>query len=277
MTAPDPLATVLIRTRDEAASIGRLLGILATQTIAQRLEIVLVDSGSTDDTVAIARASGDVHVIEMPATEFTFGRSLNLGCGAARSPIVIALSAHAFPLDDGWAEHMVRTFDDDERVACACGALCDADGNPIDGPWVQDLEAARRNPTFGYSNAAGGFRLDLWREHPFREDMPGTEDKEWAWHWLNRGMLVVHDPELEVDHDHSHDPLASVYERARREWVGYGMYLDLPAYSARTLVREWWSELDGHATHARARLSPWRGGRMLGKYAGLRAVRREHR
>jgi rhamnosyltransferase len=267
----DPLATVLIRTKDEAESIGHLLEILASQTVADRLETVLVDSGSSDDTVAIARATGGVKIIEIPAEEFTFGRSLNIGCEAATAPVVIALSAHAFPEDDEWAARMIRAFDD-ERVACACGALADCDGHPLEGPWVQDLEAARREPTFGYSNAAGAFRTDLWREYQFREEMPGTEDKEWAWHWLNQGRTVVYDPSFEVEHDHSHDPLRSVYERARREWVGFGMYLDLPRYPLRALVREWWSELDGHDNHARARLSPWRCGRLLGKYAGRRAT-----
>jgi rhamnosyltransferase len=270
----DPLATVLIRTKDEGESIGRLLEILARQTVADALEIVLVDSGSTDGTVAIARAAGGVEIIEMPAVEFTFGRALNIGCAAATAPIVIALSAHAFPRDDQWAQRMVSAFDD-ERVACACGALADCDGRPLDGPWVQDLEAARRVPTYGFSNAAGAFREDLWREYHFREEMPGTEDKEWAWHWLNEGRTVVYDPSLEVDHDHSHDPFLSVYERARREWVGFGMYLELPPYPLHSLAREWWSDLDGHENHARARLSPWRCGRLLGKYAGRRpAVRR---
>ena len=35
-------------------------------------------------------------------------------------------------------------------------------------------------PRWGYSNAAGAFRAELWRERHFREDLPGAEDKEWA-------------------------------------------------------------------------------------------------
>ena len=264
----DPLATVLIRTKDEGASIGRLLELLAAQSIAGRLQIVVVDSGSTDDTVAIARRAG-VHLIEMPASEFTFGRSLNIGSAAASAPIVIALSGHAFPEDERWAERMVATFDD-PRVACACGALTGVHGEQLDGPFVQDFAAARRDPLVGYSNAAGGYRTELWRQRPFREEMPGTEDKEWAWHWLEEGWTVVLDPALEVDHDHSHDPIPSVFERARREWAGYAMYLDLPRYPLRAFLREWWTELDGHANHARARLSPWRFARLAGKWAGLR-------
>lgn len=265
----EPLATVLIRTKDEADSIGRLLTILAGQTIAGRLEIVLVDSGSSDDTVAIARRAGVDHLIEMPASEFTFGRALNIGSAAASAPIVIALSAHAFPRDEGWAERMVAAFDD-PKVACASGSEIGPGYERLAGPYVQDFAAARQEPIVGYSNAAGAYRTDLWRQRAFREEMPGTEDKDWAWYWLERGWNVVLDPFLMVDHDHSHDPIPSVFNRAKREWVGYRMYVELPPYPFRAFVREWWTQLDGHANHARARLSPWRFARLAGKYAGRR-------
>jgi hypothetical protein len=135
---------------------------------------------------------------------------------------------------------------------------------------MQDAAHASRNPFWGYSNAAGGFRRELWRERPWRTDMPGTEDKEWAFSWLRQGWLVRVDPELDVEHDHSHDPLPSVYSRSRREWIGYAMYLDLPPFPLEAAVRRWWDERDGHTTAMRARLSPWRVARLAGEWAGRR-------
>jgi rhamnosyltransferase len=262
------LASVVIRSKDEAASIGRLLDILRGQTIADRLELIVVDSGSTDATVAIARTRG-VEPVEIPAESFTFGGALNTACEAASAPLIIALSAHAFPRDTRWAERIVAAFDD-ERVACACGDPLQPDGTPLTAPVIQDAEHACRYPYWGYSNAAGAFRAELWRQRRWRDDMPGTEDKEWAWRWLQQGWLVRVDPELSVDHDHSHDPWRSTYIRSRREWIGYAMYLDLPPFPARAAIRRWWSERDGHATTARARLSPWRAARLAGEWAGRR-------
>jgi rhamnosyltransferase len=267
---PEPLASVVIRTKDEGESIGRLLDILRGQTIAERLELIVVDSGSTDGTVAIARDRG-VEPIEIPASGFTFGGALNTGCEAAGAPVLIALSAHAFPRDERWAEHMVAAFDD-ERVACACGDDRAPDGSALREAVLQDAEHARSHAFWGYSNAAGGFRASLWRERPWRTDMPGTEDKEWAWHWLERGWLVRVDPALDVDHDHSHDPIRDTFVRSRREWVGYAMYLDLPPLPAGAALRRWWSDRDGHASAARARLSPWRAARLAGEWAGRRTT-----
>jgi rhamnosyltransferase len=264
----DPLATVLIRAKNEAAHIGEVLEIIGRQTIADRLETIVVDSGSRDKTVAIARAAG-ARVIEIPAKEFTYGRALNVGSAAARAPIVIALSAHAFPRDETWAERLLQKFER-PHVACACGAVYDPDGLPLDHEIEQDSEMAARNHLLGYSNSAGAYRTELWRRRPFRDDMPFTEDKEWAWVWLREGWTVVLDPELEVDHDHDRDPLPATFQRTRRMWLGFKMFVEVPRYPLRDLVREWWASLDGYRNHARARLSPWRAMRLLGKYSALR-------
>jgi hypothetical protein len=168
---------------------------------------------------------------------------------------------------------MLACFDD-PAVACCYGVDNAPEGGELGERVVQDQEHARRHWHWGYGNGAGAFRAELWRERPFREDMPGTEDREWAWHWLQRGYVAVIDPALRVDHDHSHDPLADIYRRWRREWLGYAMYLDdLPRYGLRELAREWWLDRDGWPNHFRARLSPRRIARLLGTYSGRRSRR----
>jgi rhamnosyltransferase len=228
--------SVVIRAKDEAGSIGRTLDLLRGQTIES--ELIVVDSGSTDGTAGIARDRGAT-VIEIPAETFTFGGSLNTGTEAASAPIVVALSAHAFPKHDRWLEAMAAAFDH-PRVACAIGGEHHPDGGgKIEGRLEQDAELARRHPWSGYSNHAGAFRRELWEQYRFRTDMPGTEDKEWAWRWLRQGYVCVIAPELKVEHDHTKDPLRETWLRARREWIGYGMYMDLEPYPLRQALRDW--------------------------------------
>ena len=226
--------SVVIRAKDEAASIGRTLEILRAQTIES--EVIVVDSGSTDGTGEIAREHG-ASVIWIPAESFTFGGALNTGTEAATAPIVVALSAHAFPKHERWLEAMVDAFDH-PKVACAVGGERHPSGGMIGARLEQDAELVRRYPWSGYSNAAGGFRRELWEQYRFRPDMPGTEDKEWAWHWLQRGYVCVIAPELKVDHDHTKDPLRETWVRARREWIGYGMYMELEPYPLREALRD---------------------------------------
>jgi rhamnosyltransferase len=274
MTAT-PRCSVIVRTKNEAASIGLTLDLLAAQTAVDGMEVIVVDSGSTDATMEIVRAR-EVQLIEIPAAAFTYGGALNTGAEAASAPILVALSAHAFPRDREWLGRLLACFDDD-RVAAASGEIFDWDDTPLAGARVQDLALAERNPYWGYSNAAGGFRRDLWEKHQFRADMPFSEDKEFAWHWLNQGWAVVIDPQLVVDHDHSKDPLPVIYKRSRAKWLAFSMYLPIDEYPLGSVVREWWSARGSWRSHTRARLSHRRAAALAGRYAGLRAGKRMQR
>jgi rhamnosyltransferase len=267
----EPLVRVVVRAKDEAARIGTTLARLNAQTLADRMEIVVVDSGSLDRTVAIAREAG-AQVIEIPAESFTYGGSLNTGCEGAQTPLIVALSAHAFPPDEHWLEHLVEPFED-ERVVCACGYSKGFDGRPLANRVVQDLRLAEAYPLWGYSNSSGAFRTELWRERPFRPELPGTEDKEWAWHWLHRDRLVVIDPRLATEHSHHDEGPLATYQRSYNEWAGYASFLELEHYGAGALLREWWSELGGYRSHLRARIGWRRAARLLGKWRGRRVRR----
>lgn len=264
---------MIIRARDEAGSIGRCLSLISEQEVPGRsVEVVVVDSGSRDDTVAIARRHG-ARVMELPAAAFTFGGALNLGAANARGQLLVALSAHAFPLDPGWLARLIEPFAD-PRVACACGAPYGPDEKPLLGRIAQDAGLADRAPEWGFSNAAGALRAELWRRRPFRSDLPGCEDKEWAWHWLGQGYLCIVDSALLVDHDHTHDSLRSIYRRAKREALGLEAFLARPPYRPRELLHEWWFRRGWHRNRLRARLSPRRAVSLLGAYAGRRAGRK---
>lgn len=236
------------------------------------IELIVVDSGSRDQTAEIARRHG-AKVLEIPADQFTFGGALNTGAGSAGGEILVALSAHAFARDSGWLARLVAKFAD-PAVACASADRYLPDGAPLLTPVRQGRELARLHPEWGYSNAAGGFRAELWRQRPFRSDLPACEDREWSRYWIEHGYVCVIDPALTVEHDHTHDPAPSIYRRARREAQGFGEFLELPPYGPRELMGDWWSDLRFYNSPLRARLSHRRAARMLGTYAGRRAARK---
>jgi rhamnosyltransferase len=275
-----PGASVIIRVRDEERSLDRCLGLIAAQTgVPGPVEVIVVDLGSEDCTPDVADRHG-ARLVRIARQEFSFGGALNAGAERARHEVLVSLSAHAFPTDPGWLARLVAALQD-PTAACACGDRYGPDGAPLGAPIAQDAALARRRPEWGYSNAAGGFRAELWRRRPFRADLPGCEDKEWSLHWLAQGYTCVVDPALAVDHDHTHDSLRAIFTRARREAAAYRAFLppaDAPGARAggggpspRALAHEWWSDTRWYASPVRARLSHRRAARLLGAYAGRRS------
>jgi glycosyltransferase involved in cell wall biosynthesis len=266
--------SVIVRARDEQIELRRCLEILAAQdTGGREIEVVVVDGGSVDATTEVAKSSG-AKVVILPPKVWTYGAALNLGCANASGDALVAVSAHAYPPDDGWLARIVEPLESVPATACACGDPYGPDGRPLRERVVQDEALARLRPEWGYSNAAGAFSGELWRRRPFRADLPGCEDKEWSWHWLRSGYKCVIDPALILEHDHTHDPVKKVFKRAAVEWEGYGSYLDLPSYGPRQLAADWWSDTRWYDSRIRARVSPRRTARLLGAYAGRRRARR---
>jgi len=260
--------SVIVRARNEQRSLERSLALIDRQRGVGDLELILVDGGSSDGTAATARQYGAT-VLTAEQHPYSYGAALNQGAAGAAGDILVALSAHAFPRDDGWLARLCAPFAD-PGVACACGDSYGPDGEPLLGPVRQTEALARRRPEWGYANAAGAFRTGLWRDRPFRTDLPACEDKEWALHWLSQGYACVVDPALLVDHDHTHDPLRRIFDRARREAQAYGMFIERPRSGPAQLVHEWWSDLRWYDSPLRARLSPRRTARLLGAYAARR-------
>lgn len=247
-------ASVVIRVRDEGAALRRLLALLERQT-AEHEVIVVADGRSRD------RAGAD-----LVCDPFSFGGALNLGAAAASAEVVMALSAHAFPRDDEWLARMVAAFGD-SSAACAFGPTHDWAGRPLAERVRQDAALALAHPRWGYSNGAGAFRRSLWEQRPFREDLPGSEDREWALWALEQGHVCVLDPALAVDHDHARDGLVASFRRYAREARGDAQFLELPRFRP---VHEWWTDQGWHRSRARARLDPRRMARLAGTWWGRR-------
>jgi rhamnosyltransferase len=265
----EPRLTALIRCRDEERGIGGLIDALRAQTMADSIEIVVIDSGSRDGTLAHVRRRG-IEPLEIGADEFTYGRALNLAAAEARAPLCLSISAHVRLLDEGWAARVVGAFDD-QRVACAYGPRRQPRGlEPLREPLLQDLANAQAHPLWGYSNSSGAFRRELWERRPFDEQLEYDEDLEWAWHWLHRGWLVRLDPALAVHHSHADEGPVRTFRRWRTAAAAVHQFREVDPLPLRPVLSEWWRGPHLHRSNWRARLDPRRMAALAGRYVGLR-------
>lgn len=265
----NPRLTALIRCRDEERGIGPLIDSLRSQTIADAIQIVVIDSGSRDGTVEEVRRRG-LDPLHIGPEEFTYGRALNLAAAEAAAPICVSISAHVRLLDDGWADRLWHAFDHD-RVACAYGPVREPEGlSPLAGPLMQDLALAERQPLWGYSNSSGAFRRELWEQRPFDETLPADEDLEWAWYWLHHGWFVLLDPALAVQHSHADESPLRTFRRRRTEASAVRSFRQVDPLPLGAVLSEWWRGPHLHRSNLRARLDPQRMAALAGRYTGLR-------
>lgn len=92
-------ASVIVRSKNKESTIGFTLRALRRQSVP--VEIVLVDSGSTDGTLQIAERTCD-EIVRIRPEDFSYGGALNVGAERASGDVLFALSAHCVPKDDDW-------------------------------------------------------------------------------------------------------------------------------------------------------------------------------
>lgn len=83
----------------------KLLHSLKTQELCPPFEIVAIDSGSTDQSVSMMRASG-VNLTEIPPEHFRFGTTRQLAFSKTRGSVIVTLSQDAMPAGPGWLRAM---------------------------------------------------------------------------------------------------------------------------------------------------------------------------
>jgi glycosyltransferase involved in cell wall biosynthesis len=186
------------------------------------VEIILVDSGSTDATAAIATQYG-AKVQHIPPQEFTFGRSLNLGLAATTRPLVVIASAHIYPVYPDWLERLLSPFTD-PQVALTYGKQRGDENSKfserqIFAHWFPEESNPRQGHPF-CNNANAAIRRAVWESHPYDESLTGLEDLTWAKGALDNGYTVAYAADAEIVHLHNETP-HSVANRYLREAMAF--------------------------------------------------------
>ncbi|MDX1436011.1 MAG: glycosyltransferase family 2 protein [Anaerolineales bacterium] len=216
-----PRCSIVIRAFNEEQHLGRLLTGISHQTLTD-YEVVLVDSGSTDATVAIARQYG-ARIIHIAPEEFTFGRSLNLGILAAQGEFIVIASAHVYPVYPDWLEKMLAPFED-PQVALTYGRQRGGPGSKFSegqyfARWYPERSDLRQAHPF-CNNANSAIRRELWQQQQYDETLTGLEDLAWAKWAMDQGRRIAYVAEAEIVHLHDESP-RKVYNRFRREAMAF--------------------------------------------------------
>lgn len=230
-----PTTAAVIRAYNEGEHIGRLLHGLSQQTVPVD-ELIVVDSGSQDDTTAIAERYGAT-VVRIDKSEFSFGRSLNRGCEAAKADVLLILSAHVYPVYDTFVEKMLGPFVDSSTGIAYGRQVGDHrtkfSESRIMLQWFPEESIWDQGHPFS-NNANSAVRRETWGKLRYDEDLTGLEDLEFAARAIDAGERVAYVAEAPVVHVHE-EPWSIVRNRYRREAIAYKKIMDrkpMPALEA---------------------------------------------
>ena len=115
----DGKISVVIPTYNAGSHFQVLLESLTKQKKVPELEILIVDSGSSDKTVAIARQY-NAEVIEIKQAEFSHSYARNLGANFASGKYILFMTQDAMPGSQNWLYNMAQPLLHNSAVAVSC-------------------------------------------------------------------------------------------------------------------------------------------------------------
>jgi len=224
-----PFVSVILPVRDEARTIGGALGpLLGGDYPAERLEVLVVDGGSTDGTrevvQALAARDARVRLVDNPRGSTPAG--LNAGLAAARGEVVVRMDAHAQPAPD-----YLRAC-----VAALARTGADAVGGPLVGlgetefgeavalAWATPFGAGDARFRRGGEGPVDTVYLGAWRREVFDrvgvfdEALARNQDYELALRIREAGGTVWLDPAIR-----STTLTRSTPADLARQYFGYGL------------------------------------------------------
>ncbi len=205
-----PETVIIVRTKNEERWLGKVLETLFNQTY-KNFEIIIVDSGSSDRTLEIARKF-PVKIFTIPPEKFSYPYALNFGIEhSSAADYIVIISAHSLPVSRTWLADGLRNFAGCKKVA---GVFAFPLALPDATFWDKFFQNSKIMPRhfrriftrpvagiLGFTNSV--IKKELWEQRKFNEAYgAGGEDQEWASFWLSQGYLIIQDEKFRVRHSH---------------------------------------------------------------------------
>lgn len=216
-----PTVSVVIPTKNAGCMFRDVLQRLRQQQSGDRLQIVVVDSGSTDDTLLHAKNFG-AELRTIPPETFNHGATRNLGISCSRGDIVVLMTQDAVPGNESLLRHLVEPFEDPQVAGAyarqvprpeadiltkrnlngaATGQTCPEVRWIANRAKYEALSPMERYLFCSFDNVCSAVRRIAWEQIAFPPADFG-EDIRWSKCILEAGWKIAYQPLAEVVHSH---------------------------------------------------------------------------
>jgi len=213
--------SIIIRTYNEEKYLVDLLQSIYDQECSGiEYEVVIVDSGSVDQTLDIAQQF-HTKIIHIQKENFSFGRSLNMGCEAASGEILVFVSGHCIPVSRTWLRELIDPLSNNTTVY-TYGAQYGSDSSRFSECrlFAKNFVTQSKIPQDGFycNNANAALMKSIWLQYKFDEELTGLEDMHLSKQLVEHGYKIGYVAEASVHHLHNEN-WAQIKRRFEREAI----------------------------------------------------------
>ncbi len=235
--------SIVIPTRNAGPEFPELLERLLAQRVSLPLEIIVIDSGSTDGTIEQC-ARFPVTVLTIPPEEFDHGETRDRAIRHTHGQFVALLVQDALPANEWWLECLIEPLREDASIAGTYSRQIPRPGSDaFVRRHVKDHVASRQEPRrqrlddsvdlsaltleekitlFSFDNVSSAIRRSVWERFPFGRATFG-EDIRWAKRIMEAGYTIYYQPDSVVIHSHDR----SAWYDFKRFVASYRLYHEL--------------------------------------------------
>jgi rhamnosyltransferase len=238
------------------------------QKCSEEFETVVLDSGSQDGTVEIARSEG-ARVQAIPPEEFNHGQTRNRLAELAQGDLLVFTVADAYPANDNTLAELTRPLREDHELVGVTGRQISRPDADLIARWETDyhgrvfdkgmrkksmpppeefarLDFNQQVEIISFDNVCSAMRRSEWEHFPFSR-LDFGEDLDWSFRVMKAGHAILHNPVAQVHHSHN-----------RSHWIRLKRYFVTRYFLNQLLMRSpedfLWSEEETFAAVAGFRL-----------------------
>jgi rhamnosyltransferase len=218
--------SIILLIKNGGRRLELLMESLERQKFSGSFEIIAIDSGSKDGSLEILEKY-NTRIFRIKPEEFHHSRTRNLGAEKSKGEVLVYLTQDALPINNDLLEKLVNPLKDPEVAVSYGRQIANPDAADVnkffysyfypDEKKVLSKEVAN-NPKKFYinyiyvSDVCSAIKKEVWDEVRFTDDVPMSEDKDFALKVLKAGYGIVYEPEATVYHSHDYS-LHSLFKR----------------------------------------------------------------
>ena len=236
--------SVVIPAKNAESTIGDCLEAVFDQHYPGGVEVIVIDSGSTDSTLAIVERF-PVTLERITPEEFHHAKTRSYGAQMAKGKYIVYLNSDAIPCGRLWLEKLTANLEDPTMAGVSGRQIPRDDASPMESYWLDYFYDTKRriiSPPPGdkplnvhnydfFSTVNGAMRRDVLTELPFPDMVIMSEDKAWCAEALLAGYSVAYEPEAVVRHSHNFT-LKQVFQHCFDSGMSYAQYCRHPSESS---------------------------------------------